>query len=62
MTQFVVVLPQFSDKLSSLQLNLRVGGQMVGWGVLSDYSIGLNIQIPVDTEIKKYVFKVPGGR
>lgn len=48
----MVVLPQFGDQLSSLQLDLRVGGQVVGGRMLSDHSIGLDIQIPVDTENK----------
>lgn len=47
-TQLVVVLPQFGDQLSSLQLDLRVGGQVVGWGALSDHSVRLNVQVPVD--------------
>lgn len=48
----MVMLPQFGDKLSSLELYLRVGGQVVGGGMLSDHSIGLNVQIPIDTENK----------
>lgn len=48
--QFMVVLPQLGDELSSLQLNLGVGGQVVGGRALSDHSIGLNVQIPVDAE------------
>lgn len=48
--QFMVVLPKFGDQLSSLQLDLRVGRQVVGGGALSDHSIGLDVQIPVDTE------------
>lgn len=52
--QFVVVLSKFGDQLSSLQLDLRVGGQVVGRGALSDHSIGLNVQIPVDTENNKH--------
>lgn len=47
-TQFVVVLPQFGDQLSSLQLDLRVGGQVVSGRALSDDSVGLDVQIPVD--------------
>lgn len=48
----MVVLPQFGDQLRSLQLYLRVGGQMVGGKALSDHSISLDVQIPVDTENK----------
>lgn len=46
----MVVLPQFCDELSSLELNLWVGGQVVAGGLLSDHNIGLDIQIPVDPE------------
>lgn len=52
----MVVLPQFGDELSSLQLYLRVGGQVVGGRALSDHSIGLDVQIPVDTENKGGLF------
>lgn len=48
----MVVLPQFGDQLCPLQLYLRVGGQMVGGKALSDHSISLDIQIPVDSENK----------
>lgn len=48
MAQLVVVLPQLGDELRSLQLNLGVGGQVVGGGLLSDHSISLHIQVPVD--------------
>lgn len=34
-----------------LQLYLRVGGQVVSRGVLSDHSVGLDVQVPVHTEI-----------
>lgn len=46
----MVVLPQFGDQLRSLQLDLGVGGQVVGGGALSDHSVGLDVQIPVDPE------------
>lgn len=46
----MVVLSKFGDQLSSLQLDLRMRRQMVGGGALSDHSIGLDVQIPVDTE------------
>lgn len=49
-TQLMIVLPQFCDKLSSLELNLWVGWQVVAGGLLSDHNIGLDVQIPVDTE------------
>lgn len=49
-TQLMIVLPQFCDELSSLELNLWVGGQVVAGGLLSDHNIGLDVQIPVDTE------------
>lgn len=50
MTQLVVVLPQFGDQLCSLQLDLGVGGQVIGGGSLSDHGIRLDVQIPVDPE------------
>lgn len=53
----MVVLPKFGDQLSSLQLYLRVGGQVVGRRVLSDHGIGLDVQIPVDTENKGCLFE-----
>ena len=49
-TQLVVVLSQLRDELSSLQLDFRMGGQVIGGGVLSDHSVGLDVQIPVDPE------------
>ncbi len=55
----MIVLPQFGDQLSSLQLYLRMGGQVVGRRMLSDHSIGLDIQIPVNTANKAnnlYIF------
>lgn len=52
-TQLMVVLPQFCDKLSSLELNLWVGGQVVGRRLLSDHHIGLDVQIPVDPEDRR---------
>lgn len=58
-TQFVVVLPQFGDKLSSLQLYLRVGGQVLRRRLFSDHSIGLDVQIPVDPENKNLFFTAP---
>lgn len=58
-TQFVVVLPQFGDKLSSLQLYLRVGGQVLRRRLFSDHSIGLDVQIPVDPENKNSLFTAP---
>lgn len=44
----MVVLPQLGDELSSLELDLGVGGQVVGRRVLSDHNIGLDVQVPVD--------------
>lgn len=44
----MVVLPQLGDELSSLELDLGVGGQEVGRRVLSDHNIGLDVQVPVD--------------
>lgn len=49
----MVVLPQFGDELSSLELNLWVGGQEVGRRLLSDHNIGLDVQIPVDPEDRR---------
>jgi len=46
--QLMVVLPQFGDQLRSLHLDLWVGGQVTGRGTLSDHSIGLDVQIPID--------------
>lgn len=57
--QFVVVLPQFGDQLSPLQLDLRVGGQVVGRRVFSDHSIGLDVQVPVDPENRKSMSTAP---
>lgn len=60
--QLMVVLPQLGDELRPLQLDLRVGGQVIGRGSLSDHSIGLNIQIPVDPEPKTTLGSVnPAG-
>lgn len=49
-TQLVVMLPQFGDQLSPLQLNLWVGGQVVSGRMLLNHSVGLDVQVPVDTE------------
>lgn len=51
--QFVVVLPQFGDQLRPLQLDLGVGGQVVGRRAFSDHGIGLDVQVPVDPENRK---------
>lgn len=61
-TQFVVVLPQFGDKLSSLQLYLRVGGQVLRRRLFSDHSIGLDVQIPVDPENKNVFYSTVNHR
>lgn len=61
--QLMVVLPQLGDELRPLQLDLRVGGQVIGRASLSDHSIGLNVQIPVDPEPKTTPRSVnPAGR
>lgn len=49
-TQLVVMLPQFGDQLSPLQLNFWVGGQVVSGRMLLNHSVGLDVQVPVDTE------------
>lgn len=49
-TQLVVMLPQFGDQLSTLQLDLWVGGQVVSGRMLLNHSVGLDVQVPVDTE------------
>lgn len=49
-TQLVVMLPQFGDQLSPLQLDLWVGGQVVSGRMLLNHSVGLDVQVPVDTE------------
>lgn len=53
--QLVVVLPQFSSELSSLQLDLRVWRQVVPRGSLADHSVGLNVQVPVHPETQRPV-------
>lgn len=49
-TQLMVMLPQFGDQLSPLQLDLWVGGQVVSGRMLLNHSVGLDVQVPVDTE------------
>lgn len=44
----MIVLPQLGDQLGTLQLNLWVGGQVVGRWRLLDHSVSLHIQVPVD--------------
>lgn len=46
--ELVVVLPQLGDQLGALQLDLRVGGQVVGRGRLLDHGVSLHVQVPVD--------------
>lgn len=46
--ELVIVLPQLGDQLGTLQLDLRVGGQVVGRGSLLDHGVSLHIQVPID--------------
>lgn len=46
--QLMIVLPQLGDQLGALQLDLRVGGQVVGRERLLDHGVSLHIQVPVD--------------